>query len=126
MNWIRIDQLLKNCWKQAGAEFLEADPRLRDYFEFLSRYDGAEGFLRTDRYIVLWSTLQIRELNHAYRVADFAPDVLLIGTDGGATGFGIDQITGRYMSVPMIGMSRKASKDEGATFEEFLERLASQ
>jgi hypothetical protein len=97
----------------------------RDYFEFLSRHNGAEGFLGTDRYIVLWSDLQLRELNEAYGVEDFAPSVLLIGTDGGDTAYGIDDATGRYVSVPIVGMSREALKDEGASFEEFLANTAS-
>ena len=101
------------------------DPRLRDYSEFLARYDGTEGFLAPDRYIALWSALQVRELNEAYRVAEFAPSLILIGTDGGDTGFGIDETTGRYVSVPMIGMAREAFNNEGASFEEFLANLAS-
>jgi hypothetical protein len=125
MNWSRIDQLLATCSKQTALRSAEADPRLRDYVDFLSRHDGAEGFVGADRYIVLWSDLQLRELNDAYRVADFAPGVLLIGTDGGDTGFGIDEATGHYVSVPMIGMSRETLNDEGASFEEFLENRAS-
>jgi hypothetical protein len=125
MNWVRVNQLLVSCRKQISARCVESDPRLRDYLEFLSSYDGAEGFLSSGRYIVLWSALQVRELNDAYRVADFAPGVRLIGTDGGDTFFGIDETTGRYVSVPIIGMSREALKDEGGTFEEFLQRRAS-
>lgn len=125
MNWIRIDQLLSRCSRQAGLHSEEVDPRLLDYADFLRRHDGAEGFVDDDHYIVLWSASQLRELNDAYRVADLAPGVLLFGTDGGDTGFGIDKIGGRYVSVPMVGMSREALKDEGASFEEFLENRAS-
>jgi hypothetical protein len=124
VNWSRIDQLLANCSKQTGLRSADADPRLRDYSEFLSRHDGAEGFVGADRYIVLWGAQQLRELNVAYRVAEFAPSVLLIGTDGGDTGFGIDEATGCYVSVPMVGMSREALKHEGSSFEEFLANRA--
>lgn len=124
MNWSRIDQLLENCTTQPGLKSAETDPRFRDYAAFLLRYDGAEGFVGSS-YIALWSAAQTRELNEAYRVAEFVPGILLVGTDGGDTGFGIDEATGRYVSVPMIGMSREALRDEGASFEEFLENRAS-
>jgi hypothetical protein len=120
MNWSHVEQLLANCSKDAGFRETPND-RLRDYGEFLSRYDGAEGFVGVGQYLVLWSAEQIQELNAAYRVAEFAPGILLFGTDGGDTGFGIDEITGRYLSVPLIGLSRDAAKDEGSSFEEFLE-----
>lgn len=125
MNWHRIDQLLADCTKQSALRSGEADPRFRDYVEFLTRYDGAEGFVGADNYIVLWSASQLRELNEAYRVADFVPGVLLFGTDGGDIAFGIDEATGRYVSVPMVGMAREAIRSEGASFEEFLENRAS-
>jgi hypothetical protein len=121
MNWHHIEQLLANCSKQSRLAPDMADQRLRDYAEFLARYDGAEGFLCSDNYIVLWSALQICELNFAYRIADFVPAVILFGTDGGDTVYGIDEATGRYVSLPLIGMSNETLRDEGASFEEFLE-----
>jgi len=123
MDWHRIEQLLANCSKHSGLT--TQNKRLRDYSEFLLRYDGAEGFVGTDNYIVLWNALQIGELNDSYRVSDFVPRIILIGTNGGDTGFGIDESTGRYVSVPLIGMSHEALRDEGASFQEFLENRAS-
>lgn len=125
MNWSRIDQLLGNCTKQPALTSGETDSRFRDYAEFLLRHNGAEGFVSGNSYVALWSAAQTRELNEAYRVAEFAPGVLLFGTDGSDTGFGIDEATGRYVSVPLVGMSREALRDEGASFEEFLESRAS-
>ena len=126
MNWSHVDRLLINCSKRPGLDFGEADPRFRDYAEFLLRHDGAEGFIGSDQYIMLWSAFQLRELNAAYRVSDLMQGVVLIGTDGGDTAFGIDEATGRYLSVPIVGMSREMVRDEGASFEEFLESRASQ
>jgi hypothetical protein len=55
------------------------------YLDLMSRSNGVEGFVG-DQYLVLWPVEQLQELNDAYATAEFAPGLLLIGSDGGGTG----------------------------------------
>jgi hypothetical protein len=121
MNWERVEHLLVACVKRSAPSSPATTAALGDYAEFLSRYDGAEGFVRNGSYVVLWEEKEIPKLNAAYSVSEFAPDILLIGSNGSSTGFGIDQKTGRYVSVDLLELSREACMDERATFLEFLE-----
>lgn len=123
MNWIRIEHLLASCEKQPPSH-APARLSLGDYADVLARYNGLEGFVGSEQYLQLWKAEDIVGLNAAYHVEDLVPGVNLIGTDGGDTGYGIQSATRHYVSVPLVGMSRNAVRDVGASFEEFLERLA--
>jgi hypothetical protein len=124
VHWERIERILNKLSKQPGTHDSPRDIKLGDYAHFLQRFDGAEGFINPDHYLLLWGAKQISELNKAYSVLQFLPEGVLIGTDGDDAGFGISPTTGRYFSVPLVGMSPKAVRDMGASFEEFMERLA--
>jgi hypothetical protein len=125
MKWMYVEKLLANCTKQRVAGVHRPALVLPgDYGELFLHYDGVEGFVGREQYLLLWKAEQLEELNAAYQVAEFAPGIVLVGTDGGDTGFGLDEKTGRYVSVPLIGLSREATRDAGGSFEEFLARLA--
>lgn len=124
MNWSKIESLLSECTKQIGASFVPDDIGLGDYKVVLKRYNGIEGFIGSTEYIMLWSVEQISSLNARYQVRDYAPGILLVGTDGGDNGYGRDKATGKFGSIPLIGMSRSKFKEIGSTFEAFLVNLA--
>lgn len=88
-----------------------------DYVECLRESNGAEGFVYPEVYLVLWSTAELVELNAAYSVPEFAPGLVLIGTDGGEEGYGfVRDATGyRYVAVPLIGMSMETARTLGRT-----------
>ncbi len=73
----------------------------------------------------LWSAPQVIELNGAYAVNDFAPGLLLIGTDGGDTGYGFDlrHRSSNVIEVPLVGMSWEEAKEIADSFADFLLRL---
>jgi hypothetical protein len=123
MNWSRIEQLLASCEKQPPSRAL-VDMSLGDYADVLARYNGLEGFVGSEQYLQLWKAEDIVGLNAAYHVQDFVPGTNLIGTDGGDTGYGVEAATSQYVSVPLVGMSPDAVRSVGASFEEFLEKLA--
>lgn len=123
MNWARIEHLLASCDKQPPTQVRNA-LSLGDYAEVLDRYNGIEGFVGTEQYLQLWKAEDIASLNAAYHVGEYAEGITLFGTNGGDTGYGIDGATMRYISAPLVGLSREALRDAGGTFEEFLTRLA--
>jgi SMI1 / KNR4 family (SUKH-1) len=56
----------------------------KDYIEFLSFSNGAEGIIG-ENYLILWSIDYIIKLNDAYGVNDFVKGLVLFGSNGGDT-----------------------------------------
>jgi len=123
MNWTRIDQLLAQCLSGPGTMAGVPAVMPNDYREVLQRRNGTEGPVGSEQYVMLWPVESLDEFNQGYAVQEYVPGVFLIGTDGGNTGFGVTA-EGLYVSVPLIGMDPKYVEVLGASFEEFLERLA--
>ena len=95
-----------------------------DYCTLLQESDGVEGFVGPDAYLMLWSPHELLELNVAYSVAEFAPGLVLMGTDGGDTGYGfVEGETTQYAQVPLVGLSREAAEYMGGTLLEMITRL---
>ena len=97
----------------------------QDYIAFLIFSNGAEGFVGPNSYLMLWSSSQIPELNAAYSVSEFAPELVLFGTNGGGTGYAFNKLDSSLpiVDVPLLGMSKETAACRAATFEEFLEYL---
>jgi hypothetical protein len=95
----------------------------RSYMAFLERANGGEGFIG-ERYAQLWRAEQLIELNRAYNVAEFAPNLFLIGSDGGgeAYAFDISANDPTVFEVPFIGMPRHA-KPVANSFDSFVASL---
>lgn len=96
-----------------------------DFKTFLKEHNGCEGSVGENAYLVLWSIEDIVELNEAYEVNEFAPGLLLIGSNGGEQAYAYDM---RFdakpiVSVPFIGMELGEILPCANTFEEFLEYL---
>lgn len=96
-----------------------------EYRDFLKITNGFEGFLANNRYLILWPIEQIAELNEAYNVAEFAPGLLLIGSDGGDTGYGFDTRSDpmKICETPFVGMSHQTMNSVGISFNQFINQL---
>jgi SMI1 / KNR4 family (SUKH-1) len=81
-------------------------PLPQHYCEFLAHANGCEGVVGVS-YVALWSVDQLAELNDAYSVNEFAPGLLLIGSDGDDTAYALDRRRddAPVISVPFVGMS---------------------
>lgn len=129
----RIDALLQGlrtappCDLQVMQELRAlANGLPNDYLAFMERTNGAEGSIG-ETYLSLWPAEEIKSLNEQYAVEEFAPGLLLFGSDGGDVAFGFDMRSRpmRVVEVPFVGMSLEAVKERGRTFLDFLEELAS-
>lgn len=129
----QIATMLKECSRRPGATTPEL-ARMKaevckslpdDYLELLAWANGVEGFVDDDAFLLLWPTWEIAELNEEYAVCEFAPGLMLIGTDGANTGYGIDFRDSRpsYVSVPLIGMSHDDVSWLADDLESFLKNL---
>jgi hypothetical protein len=97
-----------------------------DYVHFLQRMNGGEGFIGDHAYVALWRVEELGERNAGYEVAEFAPGLLLFGSNGGGEAFGFDIRTGQFriVAAPFIGMHQLSDAIVIATnFRAFLEVL---
>jgi hypothetical protein len=128
-----VESLLSSCTRNEPASehvitSLEHKLGVRfpdDYRVFLKRSNGCEGFIAENRYVVIWPIEQVLELNDAYCVSEFAPGLILFGSDGGETGFAFDSrsVNVPLVQVPFIGMALSEAVIKGGSFEEFLVNL---
>jgi hypothetical protein len=96
----------------------------KEYSDFLLHSNGGEGSIGGS-YIRFWRIEELIEDNEGYGVQDFAPGLLIIGSDGSDTAYCIDtRFDGKtFVSVPFIGMDLDEVQQCGNTFTEFLRFL---
>jgi hypothetical protein len=129
-----LPEILKSCETRRGAAedaIHDAEEQLGraipdDYKAVLQESDGLEGFISAEAYVSFWAAADLATLNDAYAVAEFVPEVTLLGTDGGDTGYGYrkfgEQI--EYVALPLVGMEPSAIVVIGRSFMELIESLA--
>jgi len=100
-------------------------PLPNSYVEFLKEMNGVEGFIGSTVYLVLWPADKLAAYNEMYGVCEFAPDLVLIGSDGGNTGYAIDTRVsgGEFAEVPLVGMSHDDTTKISNTMSDFLASL---
>ena len=95
------------------------------FVDFLLTSDGAEGFVGRS-YLVIWRIEQLIAMNAAYHVAEFAPGLLLFGSNGGDEAFGFDTRSEVYeiITVPFVGIDLRIARTVAPDFDAFLAVLA--
>ncbi|HPT51011.1 MAG TPA: SMI1/KNR4 family protein [Accumulibacter sp.] len=96
-----------------------------DYVQFLHDHDGGEGFIG-DNYLILWKAEELSIFNREYEVEQYAPGLLLFGSDGGGEGYGFDTRDAAMpvVRVPFIGMELRYARAVAGGFTDFLNQLA--
>ena len=99
-----------------------------EYRDFLQFTNGGEGFVGSDGYAALWRVEGICPFNKEYEVSEYAPGLLLFGTNGGGECFGFDYRSPDrvIVQVPAIGMSLNDTLVIAPTFHGFLAFLGRQ
>lgn len=95
-----------------------------EYAEFLKITNGGEGFIG-ESYAILYPVEELASANEDYNAPEFAPGLLIFGSDGGGEAFGLDTRTpdSPIVMVSLVGLDWKEAKPLGAVFSEFLQRL---
>jgi len=109
-------------WESVESHFGCALPEV--YKSFTAVHDGGEGFIG-DQYLVLWRKGELIEFNCDYQVADYAPGLLLFGSNGAGEAFAFDCRDSQMgiRVVPFIGMNLNDATFVSGTFDGFLIRL---
>lgn len=122
---------LGSCQLQPGATVAKIEAVERslgqrlpdDYAAVLRETDGAEGFLSHNAYIQLWSTNDLPSLNEGYAPSEAVPGLVLIGTNGGNTGYGFRQVGPQhfeYIDIPLIVLDPRDLSIAGESFLDLL------
>jgi hypothetical protein len=91
--------------------------------ELYARTNGGEGFIG-ENYLRIYPVDRLPQLNVAFGVAEFAPELRIFGSNGGGEAFAL--VVGgapRFVQVPFIPMVHQYARDLGFDLEEFLARL---
>ena len=80
-----------------------------------------KGFIG-EHYVIFWGAGQLAEMNQGYDVQEYAPGLLLFGSDGGGEAYGFDTRQTPWVigQVPFVGMAREEFWKMGSSFLEFL------
>ncbi|WP_291585776.1 SMI1/KNR4 family protein [Comamonas sp. UBA7528] len=100
-------------------------PLPSDYVQFLQQHDGGEGFVG-ENYLVLWKSEELVQFNHDYESDQYAPGLILFGSDGGGEGYAFDSRTSpmSIVRVPLIGMDLLYAQFVAARFDDLWSELA--
>ncbi|WP_236293580.1 SMI1/KNR4 family protein [Paenibacillus allorhizoplanae] len=96
-----------------------------DYVEFMLEANGGEGTVGERNYLRLWKIEELIQDNEEYAVHDFAPGLILIGSDGGGTAYGYDfrNEIPKLVEVDFIGLDLDSPFYSTYKFSEFIEYL---
>jgi len=91
-----------------------------EYMDFLLISNGGEGFLGNN-YLILWKAEEIEKFNEEYESSQYAPGIILFGSNGGGEAFGFDaNRENSIIAIPFVGMDLEFSKIISRKFDEFL------
>lgn len=98
-----------------------------DYVHFLTRHDGGEGFVG-ENYVILWKAEELVPFNREYEVDQYAPGILLFGSNGGGEGYGFDTKDSAMpiVRVPFIGMERRYATLVASSFTNMFGQMVKQ
>ena len=108
-----------------GAASALGVPLPSDYVDFLRRHNGGEGFAGNNS-VVLFKAEELKPFNDAYEIGEYAPGLVLFGSNGGGEGYAFDTRDGSMsvVRVPFIGMELRYARPIGKSFTDMLHQLA--
>lgn len=72
----------------------------QQYLDFMKKHNGGEGDIG-ETWLILFPLEELQEINDDYRIGEFLPNRIIIGSNGGGELYGIDG-GGGYFNVPIV------------------------
>src|SRR4051812_12487051 len=96
-----------------------------DYIEVMLITNGCEGFVGQS-YFRLYPVENLAKLNAAFGVQEFAPGLVIFGSNGGGEAFAFDMRTSApgVVQLPFIPMAYEYIIERSPSFADFLVRMA--
>lgn len=110
-----FEQFNNEATVRLGDKYIKFEPFLKDVI-------SGQGMIGENSYLILWKSSKIEELNDAYEVQEFLSDIILIGSNGGGSAYGLNS-NGEYIEVPFIGMDDEEVEVIAKSFDEFITYL---
>lgn len=104
----------------SSDEELVLSEKYKVFKDYLKQTVSGEGMVGENNYLSLWAKNEIEELNNSYETQEFLSNILLIGSDGGDTAYGIN-VNGKYIEVPFIGMDDEEVEIIAEDFDGFID-----
>ena len=124
----QIIELIEGFEKNPSAELVVIQQVVRtlnldlplEYLDLFSFMNGGEGFIG-DNYCRLYAIEDLMPLNEAFLVKEFAPELLIFGSNGGGEAFAFNTSSSPFsiVAIPFIPMDIKWAKSLGKTINEF-------
>jgi len=96
----------------------------QDYVDFLSEFNGGEGPIGENSYLILWSANDLLPNNTGYDFESFAPGYFVIGQDAADTAYAIKKSDGMIYEFGFLAnLETDPVKFCGSTFAEFIKYL---
>lgn len=75
--------------------------------------------------LILWPVEELHSVNDGYHVNDYAPGLLIFGSNGGGDAYGFDTRSADWpiVEVPFVGMDWSAASAVAPSFDAFIKRL---
>jgi len=128
-----LSALTESLSKKTGAKLSDIQEVLHklgvnppeDYIAFLLESNGAEGFMKGGRYLMLDSVEQLVPCNEPYGLGHLGPGLVSFGSDGGTKLFAFDirESIPKIVEVDSTCMEMGPIIFRGRTLREFLEKL---
>lgn len=92
-----------------------------DYLQFMRERNGGEGVLGRN-YLILWRVEELAPFNREYEVKEYAPGLLLFGSDGGGEAYAFDlrDAAAPVVIVPFVGLDLRYAEPVAKTFDDFI------
>ena len=88
-------------------------------------YNGAEGSIGENSYLVIWSIEDIISLNEEYGVFEFTPEILYFGSDGGDMAYAFDRRNSavKIVEIPFESISVNDAVTLSDDFDDFIKLI---
>lgn len=93
------------------------------YVDLLMITDGFSGEVSNGSFLQIWKSGEVIGLNKSYKIEEFNPGMLVIGSDGAEEAVGIDirkdsKTLGQYFMVPFESLGWEHAKILGPNFQD--------
>jgi hypothetical protein len=112
----------KAALEQVGERLAVRFPA--DYVEFMLTANGGEGPIGEEGYLRLWPVEELEKMDVGYNIPEWAPELVLFGTDGGGAAYAFDRRPdgpARPVELPFEVLNIDAARPRGETFADFLQ-----
>ncbi len=92
----------------------------KEYLNFISKHNGAEGDVGTEQYLSLWDIENILACNPYYEDVEECLNLFFFGTDGSNYGYAFDKTTEKVVGIDFLEIGNSAPRILGDSFKDFL------